>query len=171
MRANALQHGRDVFVLQLAALGKQDQFVGGSALRPDAIRERDERLHGARDLRHRRDHVTLGGFDAFADLALLVRLQQAALADVLEIDADEVDILARHPSLRRLLGLLFVLVLELIVDPAVRDRLVGKRFGLVVLEQASRLVIRPTWIGPVAAVDGEAEFLGSVAPVEHVGLF
>ena len=42
--------------------------------------------------------------DALADRDLLVRLQQLALADVLQVDADEVDILARHAGLRRLLG-------------------------------------------------------------------
>ena len=53
--------------------------MAGIALRPDAIGERDQRLHGAGDLRHRGDHIALRGFDALADLALLVRLQQRRL--------------------------------------------------------------------------------------------
>jgi hypothetical protein len=106
-------------------------------------------------------------FDPLANFALLVRLQQAALADVLEIDAHEVDIFPRDARLSCLAGLLIVFN---VFNVALRDRLVGVRFRLVIVDEACRFLIRPTWIGLLATVDGQAKFLSPLTPVEHVGL-
>ena len=155
-----------MFVLQLAALGQQDQLGGRIALRADAIGERDERLHRAGDVGQRRDQIALRVLDALADLDFLVRLQQLALADVLQVDADEVDILARDAGLGRAAR-------RLRVPRPSSAAAIGWSANASGSSSWSRRSGSHEWltvVGIVAAVDVEAEVLRALTPVEHVRL-
>ena len=59
---------------------------------------------------------------------------------------------------------------RLVIGPA-SDGLIGKRLGLLVLEQLARLDLeRLTFLRVLALVDGQAEVLGAMAPVEDLRL-
>ena len=75
--------------------GSRISSAAGSPFDADAVGERHERLDRAGNVGERSDQVVLRLFDAFADLAFLVRLQELALADVLQVHADEVELLSR----------------------------------------------------------------------------
>jgi hypothetical protein len=112
--------------------------------------------------------------DALANLDFLMRLQQFALADVLQVHADEVDVVSRHASLERLPFFVFIRLglgerLE-IVAPA--DGLIRKRLRLFLFEESARLnaVVRLTFLGVFPFVNGETVILSAVMPVQNLGL-
>ncbi len=107
--SEGFQYRRDVIRFQLAALWQQDQLRGGIALRTDAIRERDERLNRRWDIAERRNQEALRVLDTLANRTLLGRLEQLPLPDVLQIDADKIDVLATdgNASLERFFILTF----------------------------------------------------------------
>jgi hypothetical protein len=119
-----------LFCLELTPLRQQDQLGGRVALRPNPIGERDEGLYCCWNLGHDGDDGTQRILNPCADLAFLRRLQQLALADVLEIDTDEVDVLAGDTRLMCLFGT--VVLLEIILVNT--DRLLAERFGFHLLK-------------------------------------
>jgi hypothetical protein len=116
-----------MLVAKLAAFGQQDQFGRRVALRADAVGERDQRLEGGRDPDERRHEIVLRLLDTQADRRFLLGFQQLPLADVLQVQTNEVDVFWRagFERLAELLGRSLLLV-----DA---DRLVGERFGFVFL--------------------------------------
>ena len=74
-----------------------------------SIGEREQRPHRAGNHAERRLQLAAGLLDALADLLFLLGLQQLPLADVLEIDAHEIEVLARRAGRggHFLLGFLF----------------------------------------------------------------
>ena len=150
-----------MLLAQLAALGQQDQLRGRLALRTDAVGQGDERLDRRRNLGERDHKVLLGVFDPLPDGHLFVRFEQPALADVLEVQPDEIDVLTADAFLAfRLLrrGLLVG-----------RHVLVGKRFGLLLVQDLrGGLAERLSFF--LALVDFQAEVVRPLAPVEHVRL-
>src|SRR5207237_1215996 len=67
---------------------------GRIGVRLDASGEGDQRLHRARNVAEHGDELFDRVLDPLADLAFLRRLQQLALADVLQVHPHQVDILA-----------------------------------------------------------------------------
>jgi hypothetical protein len=88
------RRGRD-----LAALMRQDQVARHRRFRADAIGQCDQHLHRRRHPRQLAHERAARGFDALRDRLFLVRRQQPALADAVEVDADEIDVLAAFRAL------------------------------------------------------------------------
>ena len=168
MRANAFSTGSVCSSCSSPPSGSRISSLAGSPFGPDAIGERHQRLHGAGDVCQRGDDLALRVFDTLPDFTFLVRLQQPALANVLEVDTDEVDILAGYPAG---LGCLF--------RPGRRRGLRPRCRGWAdpqTPRARPRAGARPgswmtaIWIGLFALLDGQAELLSPVPPVEHMGL-
>ncbi len=107
--------------------------------------------------------IPLRRFDALPDGDFLVRFQQPSLADVLQIQAHEVDIFAR----RAFLGLLdFFFFFDLFLDG---ERLISEGLRLVIPKQPlGSDGERPLLVGFLALVYFEAKSLCALSPVEDV---
>ena len=98
-------------VAKLTAFGQQDQLCCRIALACECDRQARPASARRRNRRQCSNEIPLRRLDALPDGDFLVRLQQPALADVLQVQAHEVDVFAG----RRLLGLLdFFLFLRLV---------------------------------------------------------
>src|SRR6185369_8668348 len=86
-------HRRDLILPKLPALGQQNEICRRHFPGFNAIGQARQRLNGRRDGHHRREEVALRVFDALADSLLLSLLQQLALANMLQIDTNEIDVL------------------------------------------------------------------------------
>ena len=161
--SEGFQYRRDVIRFQLAALWQQDQLRGGIALRTDAIRERDERLNRRWDIAECRNQVALRVLDTLANRTLLGRLEQLPLPDVLQINADKIDVLATdgNASLERLFVLAFRanrLILECLRLFVVKNILGARCERLTCLFEL------------FMGIDGEPEVLCAVPPVQDMRL-
>ena len=127
------------------------------------VRQREERLDRGRHITERRHQIPLGVLDPLADGALLGGLEQLSLADVLQVDADEIDFLA--PG--RYAG--FDLFFFLDLGP---DDLVLEGLGLLVVKDLLRAWRK--WLTGVfdilVRIDRETELLRPMAPVEDMCL-
>ena len=113
-----------------------------------------------------------GALDALTDLLLFLALQQLSFADVLEVDAHEVEVLARLSGCERLVLLLVFVILNRIqlslrtaVLVAIAEVLWLVRFRIVFTEQQFGREYRRL-VGFLAAE--QPEFLRALAPVEQV---
>ena len=96
MRLNARSTGAMCSSCSSPPSGSRISSAAGSPFDADAIGERHERLHGAGNVGQRRRPDPRCAFSMRSPIVdFLVRLQQLALADVLQVDADEIDLLAR----------------------------------------------------------------------------
>ena len=128
--------------------------------------------HRAGNPAERRLQLAAGLLDAQADLLLVLGLQQLPLADVLEIHADEIDVFPRRAGrgglflLGLALGFGFVVPLSpqrlvvFVVQMLVFERL-GVVFGDELTRRQDHRLIR-------FVAGQEPEFVGALAPVEHV---
>ena len=95
-----MEYRRNAIGLQLAAVWQQDQFGRRRLPLAHAAGQGDQRLERVRNRRERRLHVGSRRLDLAADLLLLRCREQTKAADVLEIDADRIEIRARNSRLR-----------------------------------------------------------------------
>jgi hypothetical protein len=159
-----------VFLFQLAAFGQENQLGRRFTFAADSVGQRDERLHRRRNVAEGHHQVALRVFDAFADNALLSRLEQLPLANVLQVDTDEVDLFAAdgRPGFELFFfvgfdGLVFeglgLLLVENLLG-AGRERLTG------VLQLVVGLDRQPEFLGAMAPVQ-DVRLLGRIAPVDE----
>ena len=152
---------------ELTAFGQQNQFRCRIGLPSNAVGKCYERLHGRRNLAQCCYEIPLRRFNALPDGDFLVRFQQPPLADVLQIQAYQVDVFARSTFL----GLLdfFLFLFDLFLDG---EPLIGERLRLVVPKQAlGRDGEGPLLIGFLALVHFETESVRALSPVEDVSWF
>ena len=159
-----VQDRLDVPRRQLAAIRQQDQLGGRGLAAAHGVGERQQAAEPARHERQLRQQGGAGRLDAAADLLLLRRRQQAAPADLLQVDADGIGVGDLQPRVGRLV--------------VVRVR--GRLHRLDVVEPERRRRLRLFFVDQLvgrqhdraigAAVVGDrvqAERLGALAPVEH----
>ena len=100
--------------------------------------------------------------DSLPDGNFLVRLQQPALADVLQVDAHQVDVIARHA----LFWLLDLLLFRLLIGC---QWLICECFRLLVTEHVrGRDAERSLLFSVLMLVDVESESVGTLSPVEDM---
>jgi hypothetical protein len=80
--------------------GRRISSAAGSPFVRTALGERNHRLHGGRNVTERSDEIALRLFDPLADRDFFMRLEQFAPADVLQVDANEIDVFASESPAR-----------------------------------------------------------------------
>ena len=156
-----VQDRLDVARRQLAAVGQQDELGGRGVAAAHRVGERQQAAEPARHERQLRQQGGAGRFDATADLLLLRRRQQAAPADLLQVDADGIDVDGRQPGVGWLVLVRDGLHRLDVAEPERRGRLRLFFVDQLVGRQHDRAI--------GAAVVGDrvqAERLGALAPVE-----
>ena len=157
-----VEHRLDVPGGQLAAVGQQDQLGGRRLAAAHGVGQRQQAAETARHQRQLRQQRGAGRLDAAANLLLLRRRQQAAPADLLQVDADGIGFDRRQPRVDRL-----VVVRDGFDGLHVAEAEGRRRLGFFFVEQQ----VGRQHDGAVgAAVVGDrvqAERLGALAPVEH----
>ncbi len=94
-----------VGVVDVAAVGQNDQFLGRNLAPANSIGKRGDGRDRVRDRRQRRDELLLSHLHPPSDLPFLGASQQAMTADLAEIRADRIELRARGGA--RKLGRLF----------------------------------------------------------------
>jgi hypothetical protein len=153
----------DILGFQLAAVGQQNELRRRSGAVANGVGEREEGLPACGDGRELGEQIAARTLDARANLLLVSRFEQLSPADVLQIDANEIEVFVRHTSLGWLVGLLdgerfaFRVVEVLPVE----------RLGFLFAEEPFRW-LDDARIGTVSVVDrDEPELMRALAPVEE----
>src|SRR6185369_9975287 len=117
-------HRIDLLGLQFAAILQQDQFSRRRLTGADHLGKRQQGLTGGRDRRQLFEQAVPGDLDTPANLLLFVRLQKFALADVVQIHPDKIDVFLRYPRGWKLLDpVVFQRLFRLLVESLVVERL------------------------------------------------
>jgi hypothetical protein len=157
-------HRIDVLGFQFAAIGKQDQLGRRRMAALHQVGERKQRLTRRGNRRQLLEQLVARRFDAPSDLLFLVRLQQFPFADVIQVHANEVDVLLRQASGRDLL-----LPAVFGLDRVAVEVLIVERFGLFFFEKPRRLD-DGGFHGAGVVERHESEIVGALTPVEHMGI-
>ena len=111
--------------------GRRISSAAGADPARTRLGEADERAHGAGQRRQRALHGAARFFDAPAELLLLACLEQRPLADVAEIHAHEIELLARHARGHRSIAVVSIRIFTFRVG----DRLIVEGFGILFAKQ------------------------------------
>ena len=164
------QHRRDVLLLQFAAFRQQDQFGRRITLAAHPLGQREQRLNGVGNVAQRCGQVALRLLDALAERHFFVRLQQLSSTDVLEVDADQIDVLATNTWFETLLLFLLGFFLVFLAFDVFFHVLRDEGFRLIVLQSSGCFDAERNRLLVLVFGHREPEFLSAMVPVEDVRL-